>query len=426
MALYNETHPDWAPSINLGYSTPARPADRYERLSERKVKKANSDCAQALLDLSMTEPPEPDYSEIDNNPPTETTRPCKFILLGPLEGASKEKAADDRAVRLEKQTEEELNRLTLENVNLKKELSMYQITEESLKESDDKVKFYTGLQTYFTLMTVLGSVKGCIEDSKRVKFTVFQKLVMVLMKLRLNLTVQDLGDRFRVSTATVSRTIDRVLDAMYVRLREFVYWPDRTELRMTMPMDFRRAFGLKVASIIDCFEIFIERPSSLEARAATWSQYKHHNTVKFLIGITPQGSISFISKAWGGRASDKHITENCGFLDKIIPGDIILADRGFDIRDSVGFRGAEAKIPAFTKGKSQLSPLELELTRKITHLRIHVERVIGQLRNKFTVLQSILPIDYVYTEDEEVPMVEKMVTVCSVLINLNESVVPFN
>ncbi len=81
--------------------------------------------------------------------------------------------------------------------------------------------------------------------------------------------------------------------------------------------------------------------------------------MKVLIGITPQGVISYLSQCWGGRTSDKHITENCGFLDKILPGDLILADRGFDIKDVVGLQGAEAKIPAFTKGKSQLSPLEL-------------------------------------------------------------------
>ena len=63
-------------------------------------------------------------------------------------------------------------------------------------------------------------------------------------------------------------------------------WPEREELRKTMPLAFKRNFGDKVAVIIDCFEIFIERPSSLIAGAMTWSNYKHHNTDKFLIGIT--------------------------------------------------------------------------------------------------------------------------------------------
>jgi hypothetical protein len=70
--------------------------------------------------------------------------------------------------------------------------------------------------------------------------------------------------------------------------------------------------------------------------------------------------------------SDKHLTEKCGLLNKLLPGDIVLADRGFDIKESVGLCCAEVKIPAFTKGKKQLSPLELESTRKIAHSRFHV------------------------------------------------------
>ena len=64
-----------------------------------------------------------------------------------------------------------------------------------------------------------------------------------------------------------------------------------------MPTDFVQAYGHKVAVIIDCFEVFIERPGDLLACASTWNIYKHHNTIKFLIGICPQGTISFISKA---------------------------------------------------------------------------------------------------------------------------------
>jgi len=135
-----------------------------------------------------------------------------------------------------------------------------------------------------------------------------------------------------------------------------------------MPSVFKENFGNRVSVIIDCFEVFIERPSSLIARAMTWSNYKHHNTVKFLIGIAPQGSISFISKTWGGRVSDKYLTENCGILNKLLPNDIVLADGGFDIAESVAFKRAKLNIPAFTKGKKQLSALEVEETRKIANV----------------------------------------------------------
>ena len=102
-----------------------------------------------------------------------------------------------------------------------------------------------------------------------------------------------------------------------------------------MPQCFTFAFGTKTTVIIDCFEVFCLKPTNLLARAQTFSSYKHHNTVKVLIGITPQGCISFVSGARGGRTSDKHLTENCGLLDKLLPGGLVMADRGFTISDGV-------------------------------------------------------------------------------------------
>jgi hypothetical protein len=95
-----------------------------------------------------------------------------------------------------------------------------------------------------------------------------------------------------------------------------------------MPKQFRQHFDTKCAVTIDCSKVFIERPSNLKAKAETWFSYKHHNTVKFLLGITPQGVI------WVG--GDKHITENCGFLHNTLPVDLILADKGFDFQAIVG------------------------------------------------------------------------------------------
>ena len=63
--------------------------------------------------------------------------------------------------------------------------------------------------------------------------------------------------------------------------------------------------------------------------------------------------------------SDKHLTEQCGILENVLPGDMVLADRGFDISDSVGLYFAQLKLPSFTRGKKQLSAIEVEETRRI-------------------------------------------------------------
>ena len=54
--------------------------------------------------------------------------------------------------------------------------------------------------------------------------------------------------------------------------------------------------------------------------------------------------------------SDKYLTEYCGILQNfLLPGDIVSADHGFDIAESVGSMQAKLHIPALTKGKTQLS-----------------------------------------------------------------------
>ena len=55
----------------------------------------------------------------------------------------------------------------------------------------------------------------------------------------------------------------------------------------------------------------------------------------------------------------------------------MLADRGFDIGEDVARIQASLKIPAFTKGCTQLNPRDIEETRQLASVRIHIERVIG-------------------------------------------------
>ena len=175
-------------------------------------------------------------------------------------------------------------------------LSTKVITEDLLAKNDKMVKYYTGLPSYEVLKAVYDLVIiGIPSTLSASSCSLFQQFLIVLMKLRLNLGDQDIAYKFAVSQSTVSRYFNKWLDILYHKLSVFVSWPEREQLLKTMPAEFRKTFA-KCAIIIDCFEAFIERPTSLMARAQTWSNYKKHNTVKFLIGVTPQGTTGFISK----------------------------------------------------------------------------------------------------------------------------------
>lgn len=61
-----------------------------------------------------------------------------------------------------------------------------------------------------------------------------------------------------------------------------------------------------------------------------------------------------------------------------------MGERGFTVTESLGLRLPKLVIPAFTRGKTQLDPVDVEEIRGIKNVRLHVRRVIGPLRQKYT------------------------------------------
>ena len=111
----------------------------------------------------------------------------------------------------------------------------------------------------------------------------------------------------------------------------------------------------------------------------------------------------------------------------MLPGDVVLADRGFDVADSIALYGATIDIPAFTKGCEQLDPASVESTRKIANVRIHVERIIGTVRQHYPIMSAtgVLPKEYVFHKIQNGVILDSIVRTCCALNNVIEGVVPF-
>ncbi|XP_061170921.1 uncharacterized protein LOC133180406 [Saccostrea echinata] len=196
-------------------------------------------------------------------------------------------------------------------------------------------------------------------------------------------------------------------------------WPSLQSIRKHMPRSFKQAFP-RTRVVIDCTEIFIQKPRTPTAQSQTYSNYKGHNTFKCLVGITPTGAFSYVSELWGGNVSDRYITANSDFLDLISAGDEVMADRGFIIRDYLLEQRAKLVIPPFThkcrwgKGK-RLNASEIRRTRQIAKLRIHVERAIQRLKS-YKLLSGILPINLK-------PIASQILVVAAFLCNLSKPLV---
>ena len=163
-------------------------------------------------------------------------------------------------------------------------------------------------------------------------------------------------------------------------MKEIPLWMLKGLVQATMLEQFKRLYPT-TRVIIDATEIYVEQPKLPELQQITFSNYKNDNTYKGLVGISPNGVITFVSLLYPGSISDKELTRGCGILELLEEGDSVMVDRGFDIEDDLVLLGVHLNIPPFLRGKQQLSQEELISTRHIASLRIHVERAMERIKN---------------------------------------------
>ena len=298
-----------------------------------------------------------------------------------------------------------------------------------IAHSDSLVNFYTGFQSYDLLLTFfdfLGPVVNHLEywgskekasRKRKTKLDPLNQFFLMLIKLRLNLREKDIALRFGITTSTVSKYFITWISFLHKHLAELQWTPTREQVKCTLPEAFREKFPDTYA-IIDASEVFIETPCDLQYQSSTWSNYKHHNTAKFIVSCTPNGAISFVSPLYVGSISDVELTRVSGFIEALSgkAGVSIMADRGFTISDQLAPHGIKLNIPPFMEGRSQLSAEDVRKGCKIASLRIHVERAIGRIKN-FTILKGTLPLSMARIANQ-------IVQVCAWLVNFQPALIP--
>jgi len=196
---------------------------------------------------------------------------------------------------------------------------------------------------------------------------------------------------------------------MYLKFVQVNIWPSQDVIKQTMPEAFKDKYpSTKV--IIDCTEIKCEMPSSLLLNSELFSSYKNHTTLKGLIGIAPNGAITFVSELYTGSISDREIVIRSSFLDlKFSEGDSVMADKGFTIQELLPL-GISLNIPPFLGHSEQMTPEDVIKTQQIASVRIHVERAINRIKN-YKIWNGVIPLSLF-------DLVNQMWSLCSFLSNL--------
>jgi len=122
---------------------------------------------------------------------------------------------------------------------------------------------------------------------KRV-LTGFEEFLLTLCRLRMELTCEFLGLLFNVSTSHISSVFNTWIAHITRTFKSQIKFLPLSVVRLSMPATFRAKFN-NVRGVIDCFEIFVQKPKTPTAQHKLYSQYKSHTTCKGLVSITPDG-----------------------------------------------------------------------------------------------------------------------------------------
>lgn len=416
---------DGAPTVSNPYPTLNMGYDVNEKKSRRKLFRAlptpavSSDIVDEPMDVETLNSPASlsDHSYLA----TPQSKPCqkckdKDNLINSLVGKVNKLSAELKRASREKMFKTKSSFFNWRNI-----------------KTDAKMNFYTGIQSiamFNTLFLLLSPYlpklkywRGAKRSFSKIKrrfvnassatkiLSHRDEFLLTLMRLRLGLLNEDLADRFGISPAICSNTFTTWIKLLSKILGgALVAWLPRESIRDNLPKLFKSAGHSNCRVILDCTELFIERPKSLFNQAATWSDYKHHNTIKYLVGISPTGFISFLSDCYGGRSSDKFITSDSGFYDLLERGDEVMADRGFQIREELMLRFCSLSVPPGARVKSQMTTAECKKTKDVANLRIHVERAINRMKC-FHILKRTLTVTMLHHADD-------IIRTCAALCNL--------
>ena len=225
-----------------------------------------------------------------------------------------------------------------EQIRIKDLQTRTTFTFDSIKQSDALVKLYTGCPSSEMFYFIVDKVKphssklqyyrgqisheskkyqqsptipGCqTKPGPKRRVTLENEILMTLMRIRLDLKIDDLAFRFGISSSHASNTVSTMISFLSRELEPLIYWPTAEQ---TLAYNSKHFSGnlANVEGIIDCTEQKISKPSLSKAQYQTYSTYKSSNTLKKLVICTKSGSLSYISPSFGGSASDRFITEQC-------------------------------------------------------------------------------------------------------------------
>nr|XP_042901049.1 uncharacterized protein LOC110282842 [Parasteatoda tepidariorum] len=244
----------------------------------------------------------------------------------------------------------------------------------------------TGLTSFQLLYQIVADVGPRL--TKR-KIDATHQIVLTFQIIKQNQSYSYAAILFGCTPNLVKIIFKEVITALADHFQNFIFWPTKEHVLENMPNCFKHFQNVRV--VFDCTEIVVDKPSCLNCRVRTYSNYCSDHTVKLLVGCSPGGVICFVSQAYGGRTSDSCIIRQSNVLHMLEPlVDAVMVDKGFKIEDVCKENHITLFRPPFLKQKTQLAENQVSMTKVIASARVHIERLNQRLKI-FKLLKGPLP-----------------------------------
>ncbi|XP_045764897.1 uncharacterized protein LOC123867083 isoform X2 [Maniola jurtina] len=253
----------------------------------------------------------------------------------------------------------------------------------SYKNEPNGLSYYTGFETFDKLISVFNSLGDGVNNLDYVygpppdHLDTLEQFCMVLLWLSKHREFQDVALTYRTSTKQVANILIAWIRFMALQWRAIKLKIDRKAVSYYMSLDYNDKYPYNRV-IIDANECLDKPPRLLSA-------YENKNTIKLLIGMAPNGLITYLSPCSGDSDSDRQLDERSSSNDEMM-------DKELNVQDIFLSHGIKVG-PIPSKKYNKVIPDILTKASKIANKKVHIEGILEMLKSYKILTQPMTPIE---------------------------------
>lgn len=278
----------------------------------------------------------------------------------------------------------------------------------SLITTDKLLSSCTGLTSSTVLCSFVEMLKiHFLKQDDQIALN--HQVILTLMKIKTELSFVALSLLSRLTQNDCKRYIFKIMPRLAILLRTTIVIPKQVEVNV--PKCYKDSEKFKI--VLDCFEIPIEKPKCLYCIKEYFSHCQDLDTIKFLVGISSNNLVIFISKPQGGLYSDEQVFKQSDFVEKVNSGqDTIMAVNDLEIEDICDKYNIELRKPHWKNMNKQVFENDDELTATVADAQFIIDNFCKQLKD-FKIFSERL-------HWRLVPQIHSIFTIVCGVINLSK------